>query len=83
MQYTFPLSDVQPLVFTGSTDVISLRSRKVDSGQDTGRKVVAFTDNQGIGYLFPLKDVASIVFSRTSISSSPQRCAELHQFRRA
>ena len=36
VQYTFPLSDVQSLVFTGSTDVISLRSGKVYSGQYTG-----------------------------------------------
>ena len=71
VQYTFPLSDVQSLVFTGSIDVISLRSGKVYSGQYTGSKVVAFTDNQGIGYVFPLKDVASIVFSRTNPSPPP------------
>jgi hypothetical protein len=71
VQYTFPLSDVQSLVFTGSTDVISLRSGKVYSGQYTGSKVVAFTDNQGIGYVFPIKDVASIVFSRTNPPPPP------------
>src|SRR6516162_10511384 len=71
VQYTFPLSDVQSLVFTGSIDVISLRSGKVYSGQYTGGKVVAFTDNQGIGYVFPVKDVASIVFSRTNPPPPP------------
>jgi hypothetical protein len=71
VQYTFPLSDVQSLVFTSSTDVISLRSGKVYSGQYTGGKVVAFTDNQGIGYVFPVKDVASIVFSRTNPPPRP------------
>jgi hypothetical protein len=71
VQYTFPLSDVQSLVFTSSTDVISLRSGKVYSGQYTGGKVVAFTDNQGIGYVFPVKDVASIVFSRTNPPPPP------------
>jgi hypothetical protein len=65
VQYTFPLSDVQSLVFTGSTDIVSLRSGRVYSGQYTGSKTVTFTDTQGIGYVFPVKDVASIVFSRT------------------
>ena len=72
VQYTFPLSDVQSLVFTGSADIVSLRSGKVYSGQYTGSKTVAFTDTQGIGYVFPVKDVASIVFSRTHIPAAAE-----------
>jgi hypothetical protein len=65
VQYTFPLSDVISLTFTGSTDIVSLRSGKVYSGQYTGGNTIAFTDNQGVGYVFPVKDIASIVFSPT------------------
>src|SRR3974390_3134997 len=63
--YTFPLSDVQSLVFTGSTDIVTLRNGKVYSGQYTGGNTISFTDNQGVGYVFPVKDVASLVLSRT------------------
>ncbi len=64
VQYSLPLSDVQSLVFTASTDIVTLRSGKVYSGQYTSGDTISFTDNQGIGYVFPVKDVASIVFSR-------------------
>lgn len=65
VQYRFPLSDVQSLVFTGSTDIVTLRNGKVYSGQYTGGNTISFTDNQGVGYVFPVKDVASLVLSRT------------------
>ncbi|HUI50331.1 MAG TPA: hypothetical protein VLX60_01040 [Terriglobales bacterium] len=63
--YTFPLSDVQSLVFTASTDIVTLRNGKVYAGQYTGGDSISFTDNQGVGYVFPVKDVASLVLSRT------------------
>jgi len=65
VEYRFPLADVQSLVFTGSTDIVTLRNGKVYSGQYTGGKTVSFTDNEGVGYVFPVKDVASLVLSRT------------------
>jgi len=65
VQYSLPLSDVQSLVFTGSTDIVTLRSGKAYSGQYTGGNTISFTDNQGVGYVFPVKDVASLVLSRT------------------
>ena len=71
VQHTFPLSDVQSLTFTGTTDIISLRSGKVYSGQYTGGTTIAFTDNQGVGYVFPLKDVDSLIFSRTRPPAPP------------
>jgi hypothetical protein len=65
VQYRFPFSDVQSLVFTGSTDIVTLRSGNVYSGKYTGGNTISFTDNQGVGYVFPVKDVASLVLSRT------------------
>ena len=65
VEYRFPLSDVQSLVFTGTTDIVTLRNGKVYSGQYTGGRTISFTDNEGIGYVFPVNDVASLVLSRT------------------
>lgn len=64
VQYSFPRSDVQSLVFTTSTDVITLRNGNTFFGQYTGGSTLSFSDSQGIGYKFPLQDVASLVFSR-------------------
>jgi len=69
--YTFPLSDVQSLVFTSSTDIVTLRNGKIYSGQYTGGSTISFTDNQGVGYVFPVKDVASLVLSRTHPAPPP------------
>jgi len=71
VQYRFPLSDVQSLVFTGSTDIVTLRSGKVYSGKYTGGNTISFTDNQGVGYVFPVRDVASLVLSRNHPAPPP------------
>jgi hypothetical protein len=66
IQYTFPESDVQTLVFTSSGDTVALRNGKVYSGQYTGPAPLSFQDSEGISYQFPPKDVESLVFSRSS-----------------
>jgi hypothetical protein len=63
IQYTFPLRDVQSLVFTETNTTITLRNGKVYSGKYTGDDPLAFRDNLGILYRFPLKDVESLVVS--------------------
>jgi hypothetical protein len=72
VQYRFPLSDVQSLVFTGTTDIVTLRSGKVYTGQYTSGNTISFTDNQGVGYVFPVRDVASLVLSRNHPAPAPQ-----------
>jgi hypothetical protein len=56
---------VQSLVFTSTNDIVTLRSGKVYSGNYTGVSPIPFTDTQGVGYQFPVKDVASLVFTRS------------------
>src|SRR5215831_6534130 len=63
IQYTFPLRDVQSLVFTQTNTTITLRNGKVYSGKYTGDDPMAFKDNLGILYRFPLTDVESLVVS--------------------
>jgi hypothetical protein len=70
VQYRFPVNDVQSLVFTASTDIITLRSGKVYSGKFTGTAPITFTDFQGIQYQFPLHDIESIVFTRSTPSAA-------------
>src|ERR1700760_3235287 len=64
IQYRFPLSDVQSLVFTASGDTVTLRDGKVYSGHYTGVSPLSFNDTQGIAYQFPVRDVSSVVFTR-------------------
>jgi hypothetical protein len=63
IQYSFPLRDVQSLVFTETNTTITLRNGKVYSGKYTGDDPLAFKDNLGILYRFPLNDVESLVVS--------------------
>jgi hypothetical protein len=65
IQYRFPLSDVQSLVFTATGDTVTLRDGKVYSGHYTGANPLSFNDTQGIAYQFPVRDVSSIVFTRS------------------
>ncbi len=71
IRYTFPLYEVQSLVFTATSDTITLRTGKVYSGHFTSANTIAFSDSQGIGYQFPLKDVASLVLTRNSPPPGP------------
>ena len=68
IQYSFPLRDVQSLVFTATNSTITLRNGKVYSGQYTGADPLAFKDNLGILYEFPLKDVESLVVSSAEVA---------------
>lgn len=68
--YTFPVRDVQSLVFTSANDTVTLRSGKVYSGKFTGADPLAFKDNLGILYEFPRKDVESLVLSAAEVAQA-------------
>lgn len=70
IQYTFPLRDVQSLVFTATNDTVTLRNGKVYSGKYTGPDPVSFKDNLGIDYQFPRKDLESLVLSSAEVANS-------------
>ena len=76
--YTFPVKDVQSLVFTTANDTVTLRNGKVYSGKFTGADPLAFKDNLGILYEFPRKDVESLVISTSGIAAAPPPGAEDH-----
>jgi hypothetical protein len=69
--YTFPIRDVQSLVFTSANDIVTLRNGKVYSGKFTGADPLAFKDNMGILYEFPRKDVESLVLSAAGVTPPP------------
>jgi len=77
--YTFPLRDVQSLVFTATNDTVTLRNGKVYSGKFTGADPLAFKDNMGILYQFPRQDVESLVLSTAEVvqSQSPPAGAKV------
>jgi hypothetical protein len=64
--YSFPLSDVQSLVFTTTNDTVTLRNGKVYSGKFMGSDPLAFKDSLGILYEFPRKDVETLVLSSSA-----------------
>jgi len=68
IQYSFPLREVQSLVFTATNSTITLRNGKVYSGKYSGADPLAFKDNLGILYEFPLKDVESLVVSSAEVA---------------
>lgn len=69
VQYTFPLSKVQTLVFSNLNDHISLRDGQSYSGHLTGTKSIRFRGDNGVGYVFPLSDVSSLVFTKHAAAS--------------
>jgi len=69
--YTFPIRDVQSLVFTSANDTVTLRNGKVYSGKFTGADPLAFKDNMGILYEFPRRDVESLVLSTAGVAPAP------------
>jgi hypothetical protein len=71
IQYKFPVRDVQSLVFSSTTDIVTLRSGKIYSGQYGGPDALSFQDSQGIQYQFPLKDVETLVLTQTDPPPSP------------
>jgi hypothetical protein len=73
--YTFPVRDVQSLVFTSANDIVTLRNGKVYSGKFNGPDTLPFKDNLGILYEFPRKDVESLALSTAAVvqaSTPPQ-----------
>jgi hypothetical protein len=66
VEYKFPLTDVQSLVFSSGQDIVTLRSGKVYAGQYNGPDYIGFRDGQGIDYSFPIRDVETIVFTQNS-----------------
>ncbi|HEX8816776.1 MAG TPA: hypothetical protein VF753_14860 [Terriglobales bacterium] len=78
IQYTFPIRDVQSLVFTASNDTITLRNGKVYSGSYTGPDPISFQDDMGISYQFPRKDLESLVFSGSgAVKPAPPKDAKV------
>jgi len=69
--YTFPIRDVQSLIFTSANDIVTLRNGKVYSGKFTGADSLAFKDNMGILYEFPRKDIESLVLSTAGVMPTP------------
>ena len=70
IQYTFPIHDVQSLVFTSANDTVTLRNGKVYSGTFNGSDTLAFKDDLGILYQFPKKDIESLVFSSAEMAKA-------------
>ena len=68
--YTYPVRDVQSLVFTATNDTVTLRNGKVYSGKYTGDDPLVFKDHLGILYDFPRKDVESLVLSTAEIAQA-------------
>jgi len=77
--YTFPIRDVQSLVFTSANDTVTLRNGKVYSGKFGGSDPLAFKDSLGILYEFPRKDVESLVLSTAAVvqASTPPQGAKV------
>ena len=75
--YTFPVKDVQSLVFTSANDTVTLRNGKVYSGKFTGADPLTFKDNMGILYEFPRKDVESLVLSTAGTAPAPPQGAKV------
>jgi hypothetical protein len=68
--YTFPLRDVQSLVFTATNDSVTLRNGKTYAGKFTGSDPLPFKDSMGILYEFPRKDVESLVLSSADVAQA-------------
>ena len=63
IQYTFPVAQVQSLVFSNVSDHVALRNGQSYTGQFTGVTAIHFRGTNGVGYVFPLKDVSSLVIT--------------------
>ena len=66
IQYTFPVGQIQSLVFSNTADHIALRNGQSYAGQLMGVKTLAFQGANGISYVFPLTDVSSLVITGDS-----------------
>ena len=77
IQYTFPVSQVQSLVFSNVSDHIALRNGQSYTGHLAGITSITFRGSNGVGYVFPLNDVSSLVItaSNAGTSSAPASSA--------
>jgi len=66
IEYTFPVNQIQSLVFSNTADHVALRNGQSYAGQLMGVKTIAFQGSNGISYVFPLSDVSSLVISGDS-----------------
>jgi hypothetical protein len=66
IEYTFPIADVQSLVFSNLADHIVLRGGQSYSGKLLNTTRVSFRGANGIGYVFPLADVSSLILTQRS-----------------
>lgn len=76
IQYTFPVNQIQSLVFSNTADHIALRNGQSYAGELMGVKTIAFEGSNGISYVFPLSDVSSLVISG---DSQMQGAAQMQQ----
>lgn len=71
IQYTFPVAQVQSLVFSNVSDHVALRNGQSYAGHLTGVTSIHFRGSNGIGYVFPLRDVSSLVITTDSRGAAP------------
>ena len=79
IQYTFPLAQVQSIVFSNLADHITLRSGHAYKGQLVGLTTLGFNGQNGISYVFPLTDVTTIIFAEQASASAPMTTASMGQ----
>lgn len=63
IQYTFPVGDLQSIVFAADADHVTLRDGKEYSGQLGSLTTIGFEGADGISYKFPLRDVSTLLFT--------------------
>ena len=66
IQYTFPMTDVQTVVFSNLSDNVSLRNGQMYTGQWLGVTRISFRGSNGIAYVFQIRDVSSLVLTHQS-----------------
>jgi hypothetical protein len=82
IQYTFPVNQIQSLVFSNTEDHIALRNGQSYAGQLMGVKSINFQGTNGISYVFPLSDVSSLVItgdSQMETGGQMQGAAQMQQ----
>ncbi len=77
IQYTFPMAQVQSIVFSNLADHITLRSGHAYKGQLIGITKLPFNGENGISYVFPISDVTTIIFAEQASPSSPMTTANM------
>lgn len=63
IQYSFPLSKVQAIVFSGQSDHLALLNGQTHTGKWIGVTGISFRGSDGTSYVFPLKNVSSLVLT--------------------